>query len=395
MNLLKNSGAVLRPEFSSEELAMFGRDGMLKASEYIKQYEGYQPTPLLSLSSLAKSLGVKNIFYKDEASRLGLQSFKALGGAYAVIRCVHRLVEEKTGVEIPVQALYDGQYEEIVQDITVACATDGNHGRSVSWGAKLIGCQCKIFLHEGVSTERELAITSLGAETIRVPGVYDDSVQEATQVAASNGWHIVADTTSLVYDRAAADVMQGYTVMVDEILSQVRDQDSDITHVFVQGGVGGLGAAVAGHMLLSLDCRPIFIMVEPENANCLLRSAEAGVAVRLEENKATCMAMLECYKPSVMAWQVIKNSFDYFMDIPEQAAQMAMCRLAEPLLGDPVIEAGESGAAGIAGLLMVSQDYEAYEKLAIDNDSTIVIIGSEGVTDRKIYEALMGKNKTA
>ena len=50
----------------------------------ISKWEGYNPTPLISLNKLSKELNLNNIFYKDESKRFDLKSFKALGGAYAV-----------------------------------------------------------------------------------------------------------------------------------------------------------------------------------------------------------------------------------------------------------------------------------------------------------------------
>ena len=40
----------------------------------------YRETPLVSLEVLAKKLGVKGIFVKDESYRFGLYAFEGLGG---------------------------------------------------------------------------------------------------------------------------------------------------------------------------------------------------------------------------------------------------------------------------------------------------------------------------
>jgi len=79
--------------------------------------------------------------------------------------------------------------------MTVTCATDGNHGRSVAWGAQLFGCRCVIYIHATVSEGRRAAIAIYGAEVIRVEGNYDDSVHHAAKEAAKNGWTVVSDTT--------------------------------------------------------------------------------------------------------------------------------------------------------------------------------------------------------
>ena len=142
----------------------------------ITAWPAYARTRLASLPSLARAARVASLAYKDEGSRFGLGSFKALGGAYAVKRVLERAGGRSAA-------------------ITVATATDGNHGRSVAWGARLFGCRAVVYIHEHVSAGREQAIAALGAEVRRVPGNYDDSVRRAAEDAAINGWHVVSDTS--------------------------------------------------------------------------------------------------------------------------------------------------------------------------------------------------------
>ena len=189
---------------------------------------------------------------KDEGLRLGLGSFKALGGSYAVIRLVLDAASERLGRAVDVAALQTPDVRAIAADMTFACATDGNHGRSVAQGAKLVGARAVVFVHSGVSQERVAAIARFGAEMVRVAGSYDDSVEEAARVADKNGWTIVSDTSWPGYERIPALVMQGYTAMVREALRQFPEPPS---HVFVQAGVGGVAAAVAGHLAVALADR--------------------------------------------------------------------------------------------------------------------------------------------
>ena len=62
------------------------------------------------------------------------------------------------------------KYENITSQITFCAATDGNHGKSVAWGASQFGCKSKIYLHSGVSQTRETEIAKYGADIIRVKG---------------------------------------------------------------------------------------------------------------------------------------------------------------------------------------------------------------------------------
>jgi hypothetical protein len=52
--------------------------------------------------------------------------------------------------------------------------------------------------------------------------------------------------------------------------------------------------------------------------------------------------------------------------------------------------AGESGVAGLAGLLVAARDLsgEAFRQLRLDSSSSVLLIGTEGATDPDIYERL-------
>ncbi len=167
-----------------------------------------------------------------------------------------------------------GQWREATAAITVTCATDGNHGRAVAWGAQRCHCRAVIFVHEGVSEGRAAAIAAYGAEVRRVAGTYDNSVRVASQAAAAEGWFVVSDTSWEGYTEVPRAIMQGYRVMADEAAAQW--QGAAPTHVFIQGGVGGVAAAVSVQMRAAFAPTPMIVVVEPDRAACLLASAELG-----------------------------------------------------------------------------------------------------------------------
>jgi diaminopropionate ammonia-lyase len=272
--------------------------------------------------------------------------------------------------------------------MTVACATDGNHGRSVAQGAQLVGARAAIFVHSGVSDARVAAIARFGAQMIRVAGTYDDSVAEAARVAAKQGWLVVSDTSWPSYERIPGMVMQGYTAMVREALRQLPESP---THVFVQAGVGGVAAAVSGHLSIAFgERRPIFIVVEPSRAACVFETARAGHPVKVEHGEPTVMAMLECYEPSLVAWQVLSRVADAFMTVEDEDAIAAMNRLARPIGADPAIVAGESGGVGLAGLIRAATDTRLRSALKLDETSRVFLINTEGATDPERYAELVG-----
>ena len=181
--------------------------------------------------------------------------------------------------------------------------------------------------------------------------------------------------------------MQGYTAMVREALRQLP---APPTHVFVQAGVGGVAAAVGGHLTLALtEHSPVFVVVEPARAACVYESARAGHPLRIEQGEPTVMAMLECYEPSLIAWRVLSRVADGFMTVEEEDAVAAMKRLARPLGADPAIVAGESGGVGLAGLIRALADPEACKALGLGAQSHIFVINTEGATDPQRYAELV------
>jgi diaminopropionate ammonia-lyase len=368
--------------------AMLGMTAAEEVERYLTYRDNHAPTPLHTLPALAAELGVGTIHVKDEGFRLGLGSFKALGGSYAVIRLVLEEASRRLGRQIDVAELNAPEVRSIAAGMTMACATDGNHGRSVAQGAQLVGAKAAIFVHSGVSDERVAAIARFGADMIRVKGTYDDSVAEAARVAAAQGWIVVSDTSWPGYERIPGLVMQGYTAMVRETLRQLREPP---THVFVQAGVGGVAAAVAGHLALALgDQRPTFVVVDPARAACLFETARAGHPVKITHGEPTVMAMLECYEPSLVAWRVLSRVADAFMTVDEEDAVAVMNRLARPAGNDPAIVAGESGGAGLAGLIRAAADPEIRTALNLNEASRVFVINTEGATDPERYAELVG-----
>ena len=222
--------------------------------------------------------------------------------------------------------LATGGYRHATEGITVTCATDGNHGRAVAWGARRFHCGCVIFVHESVSQGRVDAIARYGAQVRRVPGTYDDAVREAARQAKEHGWFIVSDTSWDGYTEVPRQIMQGYRLMADEAADQWDGEPP--THVFVQGGVGGAAAAVSVQMRARFQPAPALIVVEPDRAACLLASAELGQPATVPGNLDTLMAGLACGEPSVLAWQELNHAAAAFMAIPDEAAVACMRLLA-------------------------------------------------------------------
>ncbi|MGL4286889.1 MAG: diaminopropionate ammonia-lyase [Phreatobacter sp.] len=365
--LLPNPALDRARAYGAEERAILSLAGAMTAATAIRAWDGYKPTPVRALATLAAENGVAALFYKDEGKRFGLKSFKAMGGAYAV----ERLVAARGSAA----------------GLTVTCATDGNHGRAVAWGAGRLGVAAIIYVHETVSEGRAEAIASFGAEVRRVPGNYDDAVRTSAEAAAANGWTIVSDTSWPGYDIIPRDVMQGYAVLAMEAEAQAAPP----THIFVQGGVGGLAAGILSyHWEKAGGDRPILAVVEPTKADCLFESARAGRWTTVGGDLDTIMAGLACGEPSELAWALLSPGADGFIAIPDERAAEAMRTMAG--FG---VAAGESGVAGLAGFLAVARDPAARTALKLDATSRVLCFGTEGATDPEIYRALVGRDAQA
>jgi len=188
-------------------------------------------------------------------------------------------------------------------------------------------------------------------------------------------------------------VMQGYTAIVREALAELPIPP---THVFLQAGVGGFAAAVAGHLAVLLGKgRPHITVVEPARAACVLASAKQNQPVKVDETEPTVMAMLECYEPSLVAFRVLERVADGFMTVDEDDAVSVMRRLADPIAGDPAVVAGESGGVGLAGAITVLNDPELAARIGLGADARLLVINTEGATDPALYTSLIGRTPEA
>jgi diaminopropionate ammonia-lyase len=365
--------------------------GFDAAEKEISGWPGYSITALHALPNLARKLGISALYYKDESTRFGLKSFKALGGAYAVFRLIQKAVALQHNGHLPSpQEILSGRYADIISKMTVTCATDGNHGRSVAWGAKLFGCRCVIYIHATVSEGRRAAIAFYGAEVIRVQGNYDDSVHHAASEAAKNGWTVVSDTTYEGYRDIPIDVMHGYGVMSREIVKQLHDAPP--THVLVQAGVGALAASVCATFWQKWGAsRPKFIIIEPEHADCFFQSGQVGHPVIVTGDLETVMAGLACGEVSPVAWDILKNGIDCYATLADKFALEGMRVLANPVGDDPKIVSGETGSTGLGLLMAAHENTVAWNTLGLGPESRVLMIGSEGDTDPTIYKQVVGR----
>ena len=332
----------------------------------ISSWKDYSPTPLIELNKLSKELNINKIFYKDESKRFNLNSFKALGGAYAV------------------EKISKGN-----KNIVVATATAGNHGRSVAWGARRLNLKCKIFISEFVSDARGKAMRDLGAEIIKVKGNYEKSLIECIKQSNENKWQIVQDVAWKDYTIVPKLTMAGYATMMKEIVDQIKTDQ--ITHIILQAGVGGMAAAMIAGIAGYLDYVPITIVVEPDSAACVLESIKTGKIEKIDIKRESLMGGMSCGEVSLIPWQIIKNSVKYCISLPDDNIGKTMKLLRNSSFSDESIIAGENSAPGIISLIASCENEKIKQKLQLNKYSNILLIGCEGDTDKEMYQKLINQ----
>lgn len=366
-----------------------------ESRKWISGWDGVNrgATPLFDLQDMAEKLGVAKVYVKDEAARSVLGSFKALGAPIALVRLIMRLYAEKNMDPV---AMFGGAYKSELKDFTVISATDGNHGKGLAAAAKSIGCRCVIVLHANVVLEREEAIAAYGAEIIRIKGNYDESVAEAARLASENNWYVVSDTSYEGYEEIPRDVMQGYGTVAAEIVEAFKNSEVEgtpFTHVFLQGGVGGMAAGILSYLWEIYGAkRPTVVVVEPAQADCLYQSAIHGKPSNATGSVDSLMAGLACGETSPLAWRFLETAADYFMLITDDDAVVAMKLLATGSARDCPIVAGESGAAGFAGVVVLKSNRELSEKVGLDKNARVLVVNTEGATAPAGYRQLVGES---
>ena len=376
MTILSNGHQWKYSEFTENKNYSFDKDQILKsiskndiddAYNSISKWEGYAPTPLLSLNKLSKELNLKKIFYKDENKRFNLKSFKALGGAYAV------------------EKVTKGN-----KDIVVATATAGNHGRSVAWGAKRLGLKCKIFISEFVSEARGQAMSDLGADVIKVKGNYEKSLSECIKQSTENNWQIVQDVAWKDYMQVPTYTMAGYTVMMKEIIDQINNEK--ISHIILQACVGGMAGAMVAGIARYLDNVPVTIVVEPDSAACVLESIKTGKIEKIDIKRESLMGGMSCGEVSLVPWEILKNSVKHCISLPDDDIAKTMKLLGNSSFSDQQIIAGENSAPGVIGLIASCMDQNIKQNLKLDQNSNVLVFGCEGDTDKEMYQKLINQN---
>lgn len=322
----------------------------------------YKQTPIVEISPLNNI----RLLVKDETNRMGLGSFKALGGIYAVAKFLLEQWQKENGCELPVQRLTDPEVRSWSNKFTFVCASAGNHGIAVAKGAELFNANCRVHIANPVPASFAQRLATVGAVVVRSGETYEESMVAAMN-DNSNGEILLADSSWPGYYHLPMLVMEGYTVIAEEMRQIFLLNDGWPTHVFLQAGVGGLAASMAIEIRKNWKQQPRIIVVEPDAAPCLFESHKLGRATSVS-GPISSMGRLDCKEPSLIAFNLLEELADDFVCVSDDDA-----RTAANFLANNELATTPSGAAGLAAIL-------SNEKLdiAIPDNSTCLVIATEG-----------------
>lgn len=366
-----------------------GRDWPAVSPEVMafhRRLPAYAPTLVIDAPRLADSLGVGRVLVKAETQRMGLPSFKILGASWASFRAVC----EHIGDEPPPWANINELAASLahLRPMTLAAATDGNHGRAVAFIARLLGFDAHILVPDGTSEARIAAIEGESAMVTVVDGTYDDAIEQSAEMAGERCL-VVSDTSWPGYETIPANVAEGYTTIfaeVDDALAANGIDQPDLVAVPV--GVGAFMAAAVTHYR-SGKHRPVLVSVEPDDANCVQMSTINGEITETPGPHRSIMVGLNCGVPSPLAWPMMASGVDWCVSVNSDAAGAAMGDLA-----DSQVVAGETGSASLAGVRALLADEQGSAALDDPASATVLVMVTEGATDPANYERIVGRPHT-
>ena len=352
---------------------------------------GYRETPLVSLQCAAAQYQVRSILVKDESFRFGLNAFKGLGGSYSMFRILcEKLALDETMSDY--STFLRDEIRKACGDVEFVTATDGNHGKGVSWAAKLFGCKAHVFMPKGTVEARRRAIEEAGNATAEITELnYDQTVEYAASLAEQNGWILIQDTSREGYEKIPRWIIEGYLTMAEEIADQMNGENP--THIFLQAGVGAMAGGIESYFIdRCKDKEPLVTIVEPASAACIYQSIRQGdgKAHSIAGNPQTIMAGLNCGTPCGVVWPVLRDCSFRFCTCDDRITELGMRAYARPVGSDPAVVSGESGAVTYGLLLSILRSDALRAQFKINQDSVILLISTEGNTDPGGYRRIVG-----
>lgn len=377
-------------EFSVAAEDILNEPAFELAHRAVRALPGYTATPLIALNDIATKCGVGAVTVKVEGERLPIRSFKLLGPPYSLAVQVARKLahSDEPDFSLVLEVIRGERANEISQMLAVS-ATSGNHGRALGWAARQFGCRCRIFMPQTIGNARQEAIEAYGAETVRVPGVFDRSVDRAVEESRELDAMLIGPGAT-PETGIRRQILHGYSVLSEEWLQAVDLEDgaSVPTHVFIPVGGGTFAAAVVARFWMRCGAqRPRMILVQPHTCDSAMRSARHDRREPATGNLETIMDGLSVQQISPDAWQIFRRGVYGYVTIDETVALETLRLFAT----EEYPEIGETGIAAVAGLVAASRDESIRQRLGLGSTSHVGLVATEGITDEDVYRRLVGE----
>jgi len=331
---------------------------------------GYRPTPLTVIPTLAERWSAVQVAVKVEADRWGLPSFKVVGTTWAVVEALRDHLPADWSAADGLESL-QGRLPEL----TLAAASEGNHGEALAFVARLVGLRCRVFVSEEVADDVADRVRAQGAELVSVPGTYDDAV--AVSAAADAQHVLVSDTSWPSYERVPRAVAQGYSTILREADGQLAQTGVPVVDlVVVPIGVGALASAVVDHVAAGDGPPPCVVGVEPAAAACVMASLAADRMLSLPGPLASPLSGLNCGTPSLVAWPTLREGLAAVVALDDAEAQLG----AERAIAAGVDVGPCAGAVfAAADLLLAGPGAEARRRmLDLPERPSVLLLATDG-----------------
>ena len=239
----------------------------------------------------------------------------------------------------------------------------GNAAQAVAWAAAEAGTDAVVVMPSTASSLKAQASRDYGAEVI-LHGTAAEAFERVFELAEERGLHFVHP-----FDHP--DIIAGHATCGVEIVEDVPE----VTDILVPCGGGGL---VAGVALASATLRPGARVwcVEPEGADAMHRSWEAGHAVHLEGTD-TIADGLAAPMAGEHTYAAVREYAAGCLRVTDDQIRNAMRILYDRT--KQVVE--PAGAAGVAALL----------EGRIDGEGAVVAVLSGGNVDRRGYASVLSE----
>ena len=162
----------IRKEFTREKIAQ-GPPNIWRYSALLPLPQDFQPTlpvgftPLIQAPQLAREIGTKNLYLKNDAVCLPTLSFKDRVVAVALANA------RSFGFD------------------TVSCSSTGNLANATAAQAARNGFKCWIFIPADLEPAKIIGTQVFGAKLVRISGSYDQVNRLCSQIADEHQWGFV------------------------------------------------------------------------------------------------------------------------------------------------------------------------------------------------------------